>query len=122
MLHDNHSLLRAVQDLKDLGLALSIDDFGTGYSNLGYLRKFNADKLKIDQSFVRAMDQEKDGLTLVKTIIQMANNLQMHCVAEGVETDRQMALLGNLGCGQIQGYHISRPLRPEAFVHFLRSQ
>ena len=116
MVQNDDTVLNAVTELKKLGVLLSIDDFGTGYSNLSYLRQFNADKLKIDQSFVRVMGDGNDESALVQTIIQMARNLKLTTIAEGVETEMQLNQLTAMGCEEIQGYLFSKPLAPAAFA------
>jgi len=88
---------------------LSIDDFGTGYSSLSYLRRFPVDTLKIDQSFVAAMDAE--NYAIVKTIIGLARNLELNVVAEGVETTKQHRLLALAGCGSAQDTCLRNPCR-----------
>ena len=100
-----HETLRA---LKTLGVWLSIDDFGTGHSSLGRLREYEFDELKIDRSFVGDLDTGDP--TLVATQIAMAHGLGLGVVAEGVETTAQLDYLRNAGCGQVQGYLVSRPL------------
>ncbi|MBF0613925.1 MAG: EAL domain-containing protein [Magnetococcales bacterium] len=96
--------------LKELGLTLAVDDFGTGYSSLNYLKRFPIDTLKIDQSFVRDLDQTREGLAIVLAIISMGKALNLEIVAEGVETQQQMLLLKEKGCHELQGYYFSRPL------------
>lgn len=122
MVDDSPHVLRAVHSLKEMGLMLSVDDFGTGYSNLGRLRQFNANKLKVDQSFVRAMEKDEEGIIMVRTIIQMAKNLKLETIAEGVETRRQLDILTTLGCGQIQGYLFSRPVSPGDFAQLMSKE
>ena len=122
MVDDSPHVLRAVHALKEMGLMLSVDDFGTGYSNLGRLRQFNANKLKVDQSFVRAMDKDEDGVIMVRTVLQMAQNLKLETIAEGVETERQLAILTELGCDQIQGYLFSRPISAEDFAAMMKAE
>jgi diguanylate cyclase (GGDEF)-like protein/PAS domain S-box-containing protein len=97
--------------LRALGVRLSIDDFGTGYSSLTYLHRFPIDTLKIDRSFVSVLD--KDHLEIVRTILNLAQNLDMDVVAEGVETQEQMSLLRNLSCQSGQGFFFSRPMTVE---------
>jgi EAL domain-containing protein (putative c-di-GMP-specific phosphodiesterase class I) len=89
---------------------LHIDDFGTGYSSLSYLQRFDADALKVDRSFVTKMSDSKDSAELVRTIVNMAHNLGMKVVAEGVETAEQYTLLRALGCEYVQGYLFSKPV------------
>jgi diguanylate cyclase (GGDEF)-like protein/PAS domain S-box-containing protein len=106
--------------LKTLGIKLSIDDFGTGYSSLAYLKQFKVEKLKIDQSFVRDIDDSED-LGIVRAVIQMGKTLQLEVIAEGVETEKQMKILKDMGCHEIQGYLISKPLPPAEFEQFVVS-
>ncbi len=96
--------------LKALGVAISIDDFGTGYSSLAYLTAFPISQLKIDRSFVKDIFENRSNEVVVETIINMANNLGLAVVAEGVETERQLAFLVEKGCLLFQGYHFSRPV------------
>ncbi|AJY52194.1 bifunctional diguanylate cyclase/phosphodiesterase [Halomonas sp. KO116] len=102
--------------LKGKGLGLSIDDFGTGYSSLAYLKRFAADKIKIDISFVRDMLTSDNDRVIVATIIAMANTLGLETIAEGIESQDQIAALLSLGCNQGQGYYFDRPLAAEQFV------
>ncbi len=99
--------------LKALGLQLAIDDFGTGYSSLGYLERFAVDRLKIDQSFVRAIGNGREDAAIVRAVIQMARALELNTMAEGVETEAQAAFLLAEGCEGGQGYHFGRPVPPE---------
>jgi len=103
-----------MRELKDLGVSLSIDDFGTGYSSLSYLRRLPVDKVKIDRSFVIDMVQSGESLAIVQAIIAMAHRLKLKVVAEGVETEKQLAYLGLNLCDEIQGYFFSRPLLADA--------
>lgn len=91
------------------GLGIAIDDFGTGYSSLSYLHYYPIDTLKIDQSFVRNMLQDKTSKELVKSIIALGTNMNMKIIAEGVEHAEEAVLLKEMGCGHAQGYHFSRP-------------
>ena len=97
-------------ELKALGTTLALDDFGTGYSSLAYLKQFPIDKLKIDQSFVRGLPDDGDDATIARTIVAMAHQLRMMVSAEGVETEAQAAFLTGIGCDELQGYHLGRPL------------
>ena len=101
---------RTLADLKALGTRLSLDDFGTGYSSLAYLKQFPIDKLKIDQSFVRGLPHDADDAAIAQTIIAMAHQLRMLVAAEGVETGAQSAFLTGIGCDELQGYHLGRPV------------
>ncbi|HUP97300.1 MAG TPA: EAL domain-containing protein [Usitatibacter sp.] len=106
--------------LKATGVALSIDDFGTGFSNLSYLRRYPVDRLKIDLSFVREIVTDPGSLAISEAIITMSHNLQMQVVAEGVESEAQLELLGLRGCDSIQGYYFSPPLAREDLAELLR--
>jgi diguanylate cyclase (GGDEF)-like protein/PAS domain S-box-containing protein len=107
--------------LKDLGLQLAIDDFGTGYSSLGYLERFAVDRLKIDQSFVRAIGHGRDDAAIVRAVIQMARALDLATMAEGVETEAQAAFLRAEGCEGAQGFHFGRPVPPEEILRLVES-
>ncbi|WP_404784293.1 EAL domain-containing protein [Altericista sp. CCNU0014] len=106
--------------LKTLGVCLGIDDFGTGYSSLKYLNSFPLDTLKIDRSFVSQMESN-DSLEIVRTIVNLAHNLKMEVVAEGVETLSQAALLQKMGCEYAQGYFFAKPLDEAAASNLLKS-
>ena len=106
--------------LHDHGIRMSIDDFGTGFSSLNYLKRFRVSKLKIDQSFIRDIAENPEDKTIVDTIINMAHNLRIRSIAEGVETAEQLKLLQSSGCDEVQGYYFSKPLRPEEFEAFQR--
>ncbi|MGY6586882.1 MAG: EAL domain-containing protein [Wenzhouxiangella sp.] len=110
LIQDEDNVLATVRALKELGVTLTIDDFGTGYSSLAYLKRFAVDKLKIDKSFIRDLDSDTDDATIVQAIIQMGRSLKLRIVAEGVETEQQLAFLGEHGCDQVQGYYFARPL------------
>ncbi len=109
-MRDEERTTRILGELKKLGVRLCIDDFGTGYSSLSYLRRFALDILKIDRSFVSDMLNNTESQEIVKTILNLASNLNMQVVAEGVETAEQVRLLKSLGCEFAQGYFFSKPL------------
>jgi EAL domain-containing protein (putative c-di-GMP-specific phosphodiesterase class I) len=113
-------VLDMLKALKRLGIQLSIDDFGTGYSNLGYLRRFPIDRLKIDKTFVQDIHPGKDPDTIAAAVIAMARSLRLGVIAEGVETALQLELLQELDCDEMQGYYFSRPCPPEQIVSVLR--
>ena len=113
----NHAQ-RHLQALKAQQFSLALDDFGTGYSSLSYLKLYPFDYLKIDQSFIRDMQPDSDDFVLVKTIIQMAKNLGLKTIAEGVETEEQCNILKELGCDYGQGYLFSKPLPEAEFIEF----
>jgi predicted signal transduction protein with EAL and GGDEF domain len=98
------------REIKNLGVRLCIDDFGTGYSSLSYLRNYPFDVLKIDRAFVHDATRHVSGVSLLRAIISMADSLGLQVVAEGVETEEQLNLLCELGCGFAQGYHFCAPL------------
>jgi diguanylate cyclase (GGDEF)-like protein len=113
---------RAVlEGLNRLGVTLAIDDFGTGYSSLAYLRLLPVDEIKIDRSFVFEMAGDRSGETIVRSIIDLAHNLGLRAVAEGVEDQALLTRLTELGCDVAQGFHISRPLPPHRFDQWVRS-
>jgi diguanylate cyclase (GGDEF)-like protein/PAS domain S-box-containing protein len=114
------SAITSLRDLHALGIKLSIDDFGTGYSSLSYLKYFPIDTLKIDKSFVRDIISNPDDLTIVNTIISMAHQMDMKAVAEGVETEGQLALLRTQDLDEIQGFLLSKPMPADRMMKFLR--
>ncbi len=120
LLQDVATTMQTLQALKATGVHLSIDDFGTGYSSLSYLKQLAVDKLKIDQSFVRDMLTDEDGASIVRAIIQLGHTLQLTVIAEGVETEAQLAFLGGSGCDEVQGYLLGRPLPADGFAELLR--
>ncbi len=121
LLADAQHLSAALQRLSSTGVHITIDDFGTGYSNLGYLRRFAVDRLKIDQSFVRRMCTNPHDEGLVRAIIEMAHCLDLQVVAEGVEDAATRARLTGFGCEFGQGFHWSPALPMDAFVAFVRA-
>ncbi|MFC7514860.1 EAL domain-containing protein [Herbaspirillum sp. GCM10030257] len=116
MMSDVEVAAAILRDLKDIGVHLSIDDFGTGYSSLSYLKRFPIDLLKIDQSFVRDITLDPDDAAIVLSIISLAHSLRLEVIAEGVETEAQLAYLQKHGCDYMQGYYFSRPLPAEEFL------
>jgi diguanylate cyclase (GGDEF)-like protein/PAS domain S-box-containing protein len=120
MEHSDRSL-KVLEDLDKLGVALSTDDFGTGYSSLSYLQKFPFERLKIDRSFVKVMDDDAKSGAIVKTILMLGENLGIEVVAEGIETAAQLDKLRQLGCRAGQGYLFSRPVDCESIEQFLDS-
>ncbi|MBY0432109.1 MAG: EAL domain-containing protein, partial [Rhodospirillales bacterium] len=119
LLEDSEGAMAVLRQFKEMGVKLSIDDFGTGYSSLSYLKRLAVDKLKIDQSFMRDIAAESDGSVIVKAIIDLGHSLQLVVIAEGVETERQLAFLKRHGCDEVQGYLFSRPVPPKEFVEFV---
>ena len=113
ILDDKDQIQAQLQSLDKLGVSIAIDDFGTGYSNLGYLRQFNARKLKIDRSFISALTTDPDNEEILKAIITMADSLGLVTVAEGIEDEATLSNLIAMGCHCGQGYYWSKPV-PEA--------
>ena len=111
LLMSNEDLMFSVlQELKEMGLNLAIDDFGTGYSSLSYLKQFPVNKLKIDRSFIQDLSIDSDDAAITSAIISMAKGLSLKVIAEGVETEEQMAFLRDHQCDEIQGYFFSKPI------------
>ena len=111
--------IRQLQELRERGIMIAIDDFGTGYSSLSYLARLPVHALKIDRSFILAMSDDPDTMTLVQTIISLAHSLNLRVIAEGVESQEQAKLLRLLRCDQIQGYLVSHPLPFEQMTELL---
>ena len=105
-----HQALATVQKLKNMHVGLEIDDFGTGYSSLSYLCLLPFDTLKVDSSFVKDLGGDDQNSIVVKTILNLARSLNLNAVAEGIETESQLALLRDIGCRYGQGYYFSKPV------------
>ncbi|MGE3248365.1 MAG: EAL domain-containing protein, partial [Beijerinckiaceae bacterium] len=110
LLDDDNGTLDKMRQIRDLGVRISLDDFGTGYSSLSYIHRFPFSKLKIDQSFVRNIGESASCEPILSAIVNLSLTLAVDTIAEGIETAEQMACLKRLGCGEIQGYLISRPV------------
>jgi EAL domain-containing protein (putative c-di-GMP-specific phosphodiesterase class I) len=109
LLQDDDATLAMLHQMRGMGVRISMDDFGTGYSSLSYLRKFPFDKIKIDRSFISDVEDHTEAETIVQAIIAMSRSLGLDVTAEGVETQRQLAMLQALGCNFVQGYLLGRP-------------
>lgn len=109
LISDINKSIAIMHQLKDIGFKLSIDDFGTGYSSLSYLKQFPIDKLKIDRAFIMDIESNNDDKVLAKTIVDLAHNLNLSIVAEGVENQQQLSIIEDLGAEEIQGFYFSKP-------------
>lgn len=118
MYHVDH-VISKLQTLRNLGVQISMDDFGTGYSSLSYLKKFPINKLKIAQQFVRDITDDPDDAAIVQAIMAMASSLKLNVIAEGVETEEQLAFLLDVKCQEIQGYIYSKPIPAGEFTNLL---
>ncbi|KQV88094.1 EAL domain-containing protein [Pelomonas sp. Root1237] len=121
IMDDPERALSTLEHLHAMGFKLSIDDFGTGYSSLAYLKRLPVDELKIDKSFVMAMERDLDDARIVRSTIELAHNLGLTVVAEGLETLKAWAMLARLGCDEGQGYFISKPMPQEQFIAWAKS-
>ena len=110
MMENTDETISILNDIRSLGIQLSIDDFGTGYSSMAYLKRFPINTLKIDQSFIRGLPDDTGDGAIVKATIAIAHALNLTVIAEGVETESQLAFLKPLHCEEVQGYYFSRPL------------
>ncbi len=119
LIREDAAILETLTALKGLGVKLSIDDFGTGYSSLAYLKRFNVDKLKIDQSFIRELCSNPDDEAIVSAVITMARQLRLRTVAEGVENAEQATMLRRFDCDEVQGFHFGRPMPAADFQALL---
>jgi len=119
VMHHAASVLGTLERLRLIGVKLAIDDFGTGFSSLSYLRRFPIDRLKIDQSFVRDIERMPVNESIVRAIAALAQSLSLEIVAEGAETEAELAVLKSCRCEVAQGYHFLRPAPPGEFVSWL---
>ncbi|HEY6897242.1 MAG TPA: EAL domain-containing protein, partial [Rhodocyclaceae bacterium] len=117
LMQDVEETMERLNELAAMGVKLAIDDFGTGYSSLSYLKRFAVHKLKVDQSFVRDLCEDKEDAAIVTAIIGLARNLGLDILAEGVENDAQLSMLLNYGCVRFQGYYFSRPMAADYADH-----
>jgi diguanylate cyclase (GGDEF)-like protein len=114
-------IISTFKQLRELGVKLAIDDFGTGYSSLSYLKRFPVDYVKIDQAFIRGLNEGTEDAAITRAIIAMAHSLELKVVAEGVENAEQLAFLKAHYCDEVQGYLISRPVEASAMGDILRN-
>jgi diguanylate cyclase (GGDEF)-like protein len=122
LMDDARATMVMLEQLRGIGVLLSIDDFGTGYSSMSYLKRFDVRALKIDKSFINGLPQDSENAAITRAIIAMAHGLKMIVVAEGVETDEQLALLEQYGCDMAQGFYLGRPSPQEAITQMLKVQ
>ena len=118
-LDDTEATINIMQELKRIGVSLSLDDFGTGWSSLSYLRRFPLDRIKIDRAFMRDLSQPGSA-AVVRSIVSLARNLNLTCIAEGVETHEQLRYLQKQMCGELQGYLYSPAVPEQACTELLR--
>lgn len=119
LMQDSERAGVVVKKLAEMGLHLSIDDFGTGYSSLAYLRQLPVQELKIDRSFVMFMDKNNGDASIVKSTIDLAHNLRLNVVAEGIESEEVLIQLARWGCNEAQGYFIGKPMPEKDFLVWL---
>ena len=119
MMADPAHAINSISALRQLGIQFSIDDFGTGFSSLSYLKQLPAQELKIDKSFVFNMCNNENDAVIVRSIIELAHNLSLRVIAEGVEDQDTLELLRILGCDAVQGYHIKRPAAADEITQWL---
>jgi len=120
-LQDTTATLATLHELRAIGVSIAMDDFGTGYSSLSYLRQFPFDRIKIDQSFVRELNEKRDCGAIVRAVTTLSRELGMATTAEGVETQEQLTALALAGCTDVQGFLFSRPVPELAIAELLRS-
>jgi EAL domain-containing protein (putative c-di-GMP-specific phosphodiesterase class I) len=119
LMDDVAEVKRLLARLKALGIRIAIDDFGTGYSSLGHLKDLPIDKIKIDRSFVQDLPRDPGSAAIARAIVQLARGLGRVVIAEGVETEVQRRFLLELGCDELQGELVSRPLPAKAFARWV---
>jgi len=122
LMHDVHQAIATMRELQAIGVQFSIDDFGTGYSSLSALNSFPVARLKIDRSFVRNLPDDPNDCSIATAVISLGQKLHMKVIAEGVETDAQLAFLTDNKCDEIQGFHFSRPVGSDALAAMLNKQ
>jgi EAL domain-containing protein (putative c-di-GMP-specific phosphodiesterase class I) len=122
LMADPARALETLAALSRLGLHIAVDDFGTGYSSLSYLKRLPVDELKIDRSFVHEMVGDEGDRVIVRSTIDLAHNLGLRVVAEGVEDRATFSLLATLGCDEIQGYFVSKPLTADGLLLWLTNE
>jgi len=122
LIENSDYVFETIQTLKAMGVRMSIDDFGTGYSNMGYLKRFAVDKLKIDKSFVQGLLNNAQDAAIVNAVITLGHSFQMKVIAEGVENLETLEALTFRGCDEAQGFHYAKALPPEGFDSFMHGR
>jgi diguanylate cyclase (GGDEF)-like protein/PAS domain S-box-containing protein len=122
IMQDVDRAIETMKELRGLGVRLSIDDFGTGYSSLSALKRFPVERLKIDRSFIRDLPDDEDDRAVAAAVISLGQKLNLRVIAEGVETEAQVAFLRENHCDELQGYHFSRPVAADAIPALLLRQ
>ena len=118
-MQDVDRAIETMKELRALGVRLSIDDFGTGYSSLSALKRFPVERLKIDRSFIQDLPDDEDDRAVASAVISLGQKLNLRVIAEGVETEAQVAFLRENHCDEMQGYHFSRPVAADAIPALL---
>jgi EAL domain-containing protein (putative c-di-GMP-specific phosphodiesterase class I) len=121
LMEDNENTRAMLEGFRRLGVRLAIDDFGTGHSSLSYIKRFAIDTLKIDRSFVQSLPENSEDAAICSAVIALGRSMRMSVVAEGVETAEQAQLLRELGCDEMQGYWLGRPMLGSDFAAWLVS-
>ena len=119
LMEDPGSAQSTLRKLRELGVATSIDDYGTGYSSLAYIKQLAVNELKIDRAFVAGMEADRRNAAIVRSTIELGHNLGLTVVAEGVETDHELAELRRYGCDAAQGFYFARPMPASSFERWL---
>jgi EAL domain-containing protein (putative c-di-GMP-specific phosphodiesterase class I) len=119
LIDDSSAALAVLRRAKALGVRIALDDFGTGFSSLSYLQSFPFDKIKIDRSFIENLDSNPHSATIVRGVLGLARGLELPVIAEGVETEEQLAFLKREGCDEIQGYLMGRPRPIEEYTDWI---
>ena len=122
LVDDDARALRLMGQLKAQGIGISLDDFGTGYSSLSYLRRFPFDKLKIDRSFIEQLATEQSAQAIMSAILLLGRSLDLEVIAEGIETPQQLAMVHMLGCSEVQGFLVGRPMPADEIAAFLQQR
>lgn len=112
--------VQAIRELAEIGIDAALDDFGTGYSSLSYIQRLPIRKIKLDRAFIADLPGNPKDIALVRAMVGMANGLDLPVVAEGVETAAQRDFLRGVGCSELQGFLISKPVPPEEMVELLK--